>query len=199
MPSTKMSRMLGRATLAVLATILLFGLWPYQPLSSNGIVGWLETLRIPRGLVPPNQVKWLENGPGLQFGDYGSLFSREEFVSEDGKESCSIELWAEPSAQRGNTTVLAFSKSNNPIQFRLRQAGDELVISRRGADEKESGLRERSWVERGLRKKQQLLVTLSSNESGTVLYLNGALAKKFVNFRIMAKDLEGTRVIGDSP
>jgi VanZ family protein len=181
--------MLGRASLAVLGTILLLGLWPYQPLSSNGIVGWLESPRIPQGLLPPNQVKWLENGPGLQFGDYGSIFSKEEFVSAGGKRNCSIELWAEPSPRQGYTTVLAFSKTNNPITFQLRQGGDEVVI----------GGGRRAWSERGLRKKQSFLITLSSDESGTALYLNGALTGKSANVRIVAKDLEGTLVIGDSP
>ena len=199
MPTTKMSRMLGLASLAILTTILLLGLWPYQPLSPNGIASLREALRIPRRLFPANQVKWLENGPGLQFGDYGSIFSKTEFVSAGGKTGGSIELWAELSNQKAPTTMLAFSKNHIPIQFRLRQFGDEVLVDRYGADEKENGGTERAWGERGLHEKQRLLITVSFDESGTVLYLNGALARRFADFRIRAKDLEGTLVIGDSP
>src|SRR5262245_27225093 len=105
MASINMQRMLGAASLAVLALILFLGLWPNRPLSSNGTIEWWTALRLPGGFFASNQVRWLEGERGLQFGDYGSVFSATEFALAHNSRNFGIEVWMEPGIQQGPSTI----------------------------------------------------------------------------------------------
>ena len=196
----RLRKILGWMTLLVLGAILYLGLWPYS-IGSNRGAHWLKT---PNGgefvLFPANEVEWLKDGAGLQFGDYGSIFSKTDFVVAS-KESagCTFEVWLEPAVTEDFTTTLAFSTEENPLQFRLRQLEDSLAVSHDTLDEQHRIHTDKIWVEHVFQAHQRLLITLSSGRNGTAVYLNGKLRRNYPTFHLKATDFTGRLVFGNSP
>jgi len=198
---TRVRKILGGITLVVLATILYLGLWPNNVRSNGGI----HFTKTPQGrrlvIFPPNEVEWLKDGPGLHFGDYGSIFSKTEFAaSPNGADGCTFEVWLAPAVTEDyDTTTLAFSTKENPLQFRLRQLEDSLSVSHDTLDEKHHIHTDKIWVDHVFHERQQLLITLASGSNGTTVYLNGKLRAHHPGFKLKATDFTGTFVFGNSP
>lgn len=194
----KVRRILGVATLLTSAAILYLGLWPYSIRPSTGNHPAPFTSKWT--LVPPNEVAWIRGGPGLHFGDFGSIFSATDFAERaSGSTGCTFEVWLAPAATEDFSTTLAFSEKNNPLRFRLRQLEDSLAVSRDWLDEKRHMRTERIWVDHVFQQEQGLLITLSAGEGGTSVYLNGELHKRFPNFKMKTSDFAGKFVFGNSP
>ncbi len=196
----RVRKILGGMTLVVLATILYLGLWPNDVRSSGGI----HFTKTPQGrrlaIFPPNEVEWLKDGPGLHFGDYGSIFSKTEFAaSPNGADGCTFEVWLAPAVTEDYTTTLAFSTRENPLQFRLRQLEDSLSVSHDMLDEKHHVHTDKIWVDHVFHEHQQLLITLASGANGTNIYLNGKLRASHPGFKLKATDFTGMFVFGNSP
>ena len=193
-------RILGWLTLIVLVLILYLGLWPYNfssPIGAHGRAGG-ESARW--SVLPPNEVEWLKNGPGLHFGDYGSIFSTADFkASSASSEGCALEIWLEPALTEGFATTLAFSTEDNPLQFRLRQYEDSLLVSHDTLDQKHKTHTDEVSVEHVFRKHQRLLITLSSGANGMTVYVNGKPKKSREGFKLTARNFTGRLVFGDSP
>lgn len=194
--------MLGWLTLAVLAAIFFLGLWPFNVRPAD-IVRWLTSSKRQRlALFPPNEVTWLKNGPGLRFGEHGSVFSEVPLrVDSQGGEACALELWIRPTLPNYVTTVLAFTTKQNPLQFLVRQLENSLELSRVVRDEKGAVRKERMVVTRvfPFRKYPWILITISADADGTVVYVDGKRRNNNKNFKMNASDLAGRIVLGDSP
>jgi hypothetical protein len=189
---------LGAAGALTLGATFLLGLWPYQPLSQDGIRTIPQILHGTRSFLPTNDVSWLGTEPGLRFGDHGSAFSKSEFHSAAGASGCAIEIWLEPVSQKGQATILAFSTEETPVEFQVRQVGDQLVLWHpTRLPQKGEG----QWlsVEHAVHIGKKLLITISSDGHETNLYLNGKLARRTPSFSIEPTDFRGTLVIGVSP
>lgn len=191
---------LGWLTLAVLVAILYLGLWPYNfglPTRTPGGSGlkrghWL--------MLPPNEVEWLKNGPGLHFGDYGSIFTTADFrASSVESEGCALEIWLEPARTENIATLLAFSTEDDPLQFRLRQYEDSLLVIHNVLDQKGRLKTNEMEVNHVFRQQQRLLVTVSSGAKRTAVYVNGELKGFREGFRLSAGEFTGRLVFGDSP
>jgi len=197
----RVRKILGGMTLLVLATILYLGLWPNDVRSNGGI----HFTRTPQGrrllIFPPNEVEWLKEGRGLHFGDYGSIFSKTEFAaSPNGADSCTFEVWLAPAVTEDyDTTTLAFSTKENPLQFRLRHLEDSLSVSHDTLDEKHHIHTDKIWVDHVFHEHQRLLITLASGSSGTAVYLNGKLRANHPGFKLKTTDFTGMFVFGNSP
>src|SRR6266702_6626731 len=74
-----MKKILGAVSLLVLCGMLIAGLWPFN-------------------FFPRNDVAWLKNSNGLQFGDRARVYSSRNLEVPDSKEDsfCSLELWLQP-------------------------------------------------------------------------------------------------------
>jgi hypothetical protein len=74
----------------VLLGILVAGLWPFH--------------------APRNEVSWLGDGKGLLFGKHGSIVSASPFkaLASQADNSCSLEIWLEPSRVNSGGMILAF-------------------------------------------------------------------------------------------
>src|SRR5215467_12265541 len=194
-------KILGWLTLATTLVILYLGLWPYNIGSAAGI-HWIKTSNGARRLVifPPNEVEWLKDGPGLHFGDYGSIFSAGDFAAKaTAGTGSTFEVWLEPAVTEDFTTTLAFSKEENPLQFRMRQLEDSLSVSRTRRDAEQEAHNDRIWVEHVFHEHQKLLITLSSGSEGTAVYLNGKLRQNYPQLKLDASDFTGRFVFGNSP
>ena len=151
-------------------------------------------------MLPPNEVQWLQNGPGLHFGNYGSIFTTADFPASSVKsEGCALEIWLEPALTLDVATLLAFSTPDNPLQFRLRQYKDSLLVIHNALDKKGRLQTNEMAVDRVFRQQQRLLVTVSSGAKGTVVYVNGELKGFREEFHLSATEFTGRLIFGDSP
>ena len=191
---------LGWLTIAVLAVILYLGLWPYNfglPTKARGGEPrkgghWL--------MLPPNQVEWLKNGPGLHFGDYGNIFTLTNFpASAAQSEGCALEIWLEPALTEDVATLLAFSTEDNPRQLRLRQYKDSLLVIHDTPDQKHGLHSNEMAVDHVFRQQQRLLITVSSDAKGTTVFVNKERKGFVEGFRLNAGEFSGRLVFGDSP
>ena len=172
--------LLRAACVLVLCGILVAGLWPFH--------------------APKNAVSWLSNRNGLLFGDYGSILSAGEFrpsASKDGP--CSLEIWLQPAATVDSNDIVAFSTEKNPVQFAVAQSGDDLFVTRNVVDPQQHVRKSHLAIDHVFRAGDKLLITITSGPRGTVVYLNGTMAKTSPKFTFGSKDFAGELVIGNSP
>lgn len=164
---------------SVLFGILVAGLWPFH--------------------APENQVSWLSEGGGLLFGDYGSLLSAGAFNVSKSNKGASIEILLEPSLIDDAGTILSFySPNSGSTSFALRQSLDDLALLRKDLRQRHTGRAARIYADHVFRPRMPVFLTVSSSEGGTLVYVNGALARMSRDFRISSEDLSGQLVIGNS-
>lgn len=175
------SKILGRICLLVLCCILVAGLWPFH--------------------APRNQVSWLSNGNGLLFGRHGSAVSASPLKAQmtEGDNSCSLEIWLEPSRIDSGGAILAFFlPESRVVPFALRQSRGGLVLLKHkssGGSVQKPGI----YVGEVFSGLKPVLVTITSSEAGTATYADGTLLKRASDFAISNRDLAGQIVIGSAP
>lgn len=198
-----LTNFLRRLTLVVLAAILCLGLWPFN-------VRWSDILQMTSSkgkgptIFPQNNVGWLNDGPGLRFGQHASIFSdkkRDFTPGANNHGGCALEVWIEPTSPNYVTTVLAFSTERDPLQFRLLQLENSLEVRRQARDSAGRMHIESIVVEHvfPFRKVVRLLITVSSGPDGTTVYVNGRLRRSSKAFLMQPGDLTGRMGFGDSP
>jgi VanZ like family/Concanavalin A-like lectin/glucanases superfamily len=166
--------------LSVLCGILAAGLWPFH--------------------APKNAVSWLNNRNGLLFGDYGSILSSRGFDvigSENGP--CSLEIWIQPAATFDSNDIVAFSTPQSPEQFAVAQSGDDLFVRHTLPIAQDRVRSAHIALDHVFRKGNKLLITITSGQLGSAVYLNGALVKTSPHFALTGNDFTGELVIGNSP
>jgi hypothetical protein len=178
-PSIKNLRVL--CTL-VLCGILAAGLWPFH--------------------APRNEVTWLSQRNGLLFGEYGSIVSAGAFKANRSQadRSCSLEIWLEPSRAGSWGTILAYYwPESRVVPFALRQSLGDLELQRTSQDQFHHAKKTKIYVDDVFSHPKPVVVTISSGESGTTVYADGALVRKSPNLRFSSRDLTGQFIVGNSP
>ena len=165
---------------SVLCAILGAGLWPFH--------------------APRDAVSWLETRNGLSFGHYGSILSSAEFkMTKSSEGPCSLEIGLRPAKTFDSNSIVAFSTTANHLQFRVAQSGDDLFIWRDLPYREHQSRIAHIAIDHAFRRGSDLLITITSGAQGTLLYLNGVLAKQSPEFWLTGKDFTGQLVIGNSP
>jgi len=147
------------ACLCVLGVILTAGLWPFH--------------------VPANQVKWLRDSDGLEFGPHGSAISL-GFIRPRGliNSLATLEVWLEPAHSEASGTILAFDASAHPGEpFSLHQVRDALVIRRNNVDPQGISRTELFDLDRVFHQGTPVFLTVCLDGAGTSVYLNGEFSK----------------------
>jgi VanZ family protein len=140
-------------------------------------------------------VHWLGNQNGLGFDRYGTLLSSRHFeVANSDVSSCSVELWLKPARTWGKGTVLAFYNPLNGRQFSLRQDYINLALHRDTDGSYSTNL----YVEDVFRK-EQALITVTSDGQSTAVYIDGDLAARSSGFTLFLNDLRGQLIVATSP
>jgi glycopeptide antibiotics resistance protein len=173
----------GALSIFLTLGILFLTLWPFNP-------------------FPHNKVRWLTGSDGIQFEWAGVVLSpRPVAQGRDATLSgpSSLEIWLKPSETQYVYTVLDFSEPGNPFRFRLRQYHEGLIVSRDWRDPDGRMKRVKIDLDASLQRGKLTLVTLSSADRGTSLYLDGKLKQTYPNFRFTAGDLSGQIVLGTAP
>jgi VanZ like family/Concanavalin A-like lectin/glucanases superfamily len=164
----------------VLLGILVAGLWPFH--------------------APRNEVSWLSQENGLLFGKYGSIVSSGAFEPDRSQAgtSCSLEIWLTPSLADSSGTILAFFwPTSRVVPFALRQSRTGLAIQHVSQDQLDETAK--IYVSGVFRRRKSVFVTISSGETGTAIYEDGTLLKKFSNFRLSNHDMTGRVIVGNAP
>ena len=172
---------LGAISVAVLGVILTLGLWPFH--------------------VPKNGVAWLRNRNGLRFSRYGTVLSFGVLTMTSAQsEACgSLEIWLQPDRMWDSRTFLTFYVPKNPFQFSLHQSETDLALQTAIQDSEHHTDTVSVRVPDVFRKRGPVFITISSGGSGTVVYIDGVLAKRAPQYRLSPKELTGRLVLGDSP
>jgi len=163
------------ACIAVVIVILCLGLWPFH--------------------APTNDVIWLPNRSGLQFGDYGTVMSAAMFQPPAplGASACSVEIWVEAADAPGGGTILAFYVPGGAPGLLFYQSVHDLLV-------RSGPTRKRQFYVSGIfRPGSPLFVTMTSGSQGTAVYINGKLTATAPHFRLLASDCAGRLLLGDSP
>ncbi len=146
---------------------------------------------------PKNAVTWLANQKGLNFDRHGIVLSSVTFqmTTSDTAASSSLEIWVQPEHVQDSSVFLSFATPEDHEKFLLRQYTSSLILThKKEPDHRVANV----GVENVFRQSKPVFLTVTSDEQGTVVYINGALADKFPHFQL-GKDLTGQLVVGGSP
>ena len=155
----------------------------------------------PFSLRPENRVTWLGNEHGLRFAGAGIVLSPKKLDLPDSSTTVgvSLEIWLEPSQERNSTALLSVSSRANPDQFRLRQAGDALLVWEEPFASSRHSALTAFWVSHVFQAHQRSFIVISSGAYGTTVYANGVPTKRSSTFRVTDKDLSGQLILGSAP
>ncbi len=169
----------GFLCLAIVFGILFATLWPFN-------------------LFPRNRVRWLSQTPGISFADSASIAIANDplrFDTLDGP--CSVELLLRPRDVHADGPILSVYDANRGKQFAVRQWTDGLLVNHN--IDSPGGLRRQKFdVDHAFASETLILVTISSGENGTTVYLNGKHASAFPHFFMTRQDLSGQLTLGNS-
>jgi VanZ family protein len=170
------ARIPGFVCVLVLCGILVLGLWPFHRRK--------------------NAVTWLGNENGLRFGRDATILSSGTFqIGSQDEGSGSLEIWLQPGRTSDANTLLSFSPPENPLQFSLHQYRSSLILQRNIQSERRTAT---IGIEGVFRQITPVFITITSGAKGTAMYVDGALADRFRQFRL-GKDFTGQLVVGTSP
>jgi hypothetical protein len=173
--------LLRAACFFVLCGILVAGLWPFH--------------------APRNNVHWLGAESGVKIARYGSIVSAGEFARHEPgtDDSCSLEIWLAPKRASASGSILAFYRPETQSSpFALRQSIGDASIESLFRGKRQSG-RQKVYVDDLFGNPKFVLLTITSNAAGTVVYADGSLVKTFLKFRFSTEDLTGRLILGNSP
>jgi hypothetical protein len=176
------AKLLAAACVAILCVILVLGLWPFH--------------------APRNAVTWLQNGNGLQFGDYATVLSAGEFKSTapQTETSRSIEIWIKSRSNEDWGMLLAFHTPGVPLQFSLLETEDGgLSLDGAVSAEQHRTRAARVYVADVFRPVKLVFITITSGTRGTQVYADGVLIGTASYFRPLGEDFAGRLIVGDSP
>ncbi len=166
--------------LFVLSGMLVAGLWPFH--------------------APRNEVSWLRGRDGLLLGKHGTIVSASPFEagnSQDG-DSCSLEMWLEPTRVDSGGMILTFYWSANglaPFSARQYPRGG-LVLERES--QSHFAKKTATYVGDVFKSLKPVFVTITSGKAGAATYVDGILVKNFPSFTFSRGDLTGQLIIGNA-
>ena len=161
--------------------VLIATLWPLNPFPRNGVT-------------------WLQGASGLRFENAGLVVSNAPLrPAETQTGSYSLELLLRPASTESMHTILAFYVPARPRQFMVRQWTDGLLVTHDASVDSDRTKTIKFDVDHVFRPGKLVLVTISSGEDGTTVYLDGQLAQSFASFKMSRSELSGEIVLGTSP
>jgi VanZ family protein len=179
MDNVTRKKVLGVMCASVLVIILTAGLWPFR--------------------APKNEVTWISDGNGIHFASHSLILSPNALGLTGLRDatSCSVEIWLQPADADVGGTILAFyAPGTRTVGFSLHQSIDDLLL-RRGTYPRR--VKAKLYIPHLFLKTEQPFVTITSGAQGTVVYVNGALARTSPQFGLTQRDLTGQLVLGNNP
>jgi len=184
--------------MAMIIGLLLAGLWPFE-------------------FSPRNRASWIPEGNGLYFGgqkrfwihSVGSLaYSRPLTVSsawppaKKGEWTIAIEVRPANSETDGIPHFLSMTNKSGEEILYLGQWKTSLIMGWSGSRQESPGRRRNIIVGEALSAERARRLTITSDQTGTAIYVDGALAKRFPEAIVRGEEdtLRGCRImLGNSP
>jgi hypothetical protein len=166
----------------VLLGILVAGLWPFH--------------------APRNDVTWLGERNGLLFGKHGSVVSASPFKAHASQadNSCSLEIWLQPSRIVSGGMILAFYRPDSRVvPFAVRQWATGLALEPEGREGGFFPEKGEIYIGDVFGSLKPVFITITSGEAGTAAYVDGKLVKRVPNFAVSNRNLTGQFVVGGAP
>jgi VanZ family protein len=164
--------------------LLVAGLWPFNP-------------------FPENQVTWLRTDKALEFGGHAVALSSHSVpaVHSNGRAFCSLEIRLQPRFPYLNNsgTLLVFYTPENPLQFRLMQYRDELLVRRDYRNDKNQVKTVEIELEHVFTGNEPVSFAVTSGPAGSVAYRNGVPVGTSTRMGLSCHDFSGQLVLGNSP
>jgi len=110
----------------------------------------------------------------------------------------SMEVWLQPDYTWKTGSVLTIYGSSISRQFRVEQDYSDLVLQLGELDERRADPRRTLRVADVFRRRQFLL-TVTSSEQETLIYVDGHLAARSSEFLISTQDMSGRLIVANSP
>jgi VanZ family protein len=169
-------------TAAVIATVLLLGLWPLR-------------------FHPANDVDWIAARDGISFGQHGSVVSSGaiRIPADYHAGPCSLELWLQPALGSASTSILTFSGPSNPRQFQLTQSLEDLFVIQDRSDSQGRLVSKHIAISPLFEKDRSVFVSISGNSRGTAVYIDGQLRRLSSEVRLTCESLAGNLLLANSP
>ena len=170
---------IGIATLLTMCSVLAAGLLPFE--------------------MPRNDVAWVSQENAVHFGRHGIILSRGILSAITGYGTAiTMEVWLRPSRIWTTGCVLTFYGYSSTRQFRVEQDYADLVLQVGEPDKNTADLHRTLRVTNVFRNKQFVL-TVTSNDRETMVYVNGELAARSAAFRISSIDMTGRLILANCP
>lgn len=175
-------RWLAVACTVVVACILWAGLWPFNP-------------------HPKNQLAWLKDGNGLDFGGHATILSSAAFPAVDlgSGPACSLEIWAQAASVRSEGTLLSFYSPENLVSFSLDQFNKGLSFQRRFREPGGHVAEVHAGILDAFHPGRPSFITITANPPRAAFYLDGILVDRDSRLRLSSRDFTGQLVIANSP
>jgi len=174
-------RALATVLLAVVGIILVAGLWPFR-------------------FFPANNVAWMQNRNGLEFGRNSVVLSRARLdLAGPRWSSISIEIWLRPTGASLANRFLSIYTPENPNQFSMVFYHNLFLTTRSKRDTKGGWVDTTIGVDDVVFPNASIFITITSGSRGSAMYFNGKLARVFPGYLLSGRDLSGQLIFGTSP
>ena len=184
------SKSAGAVSLAVLLTILVAGLWPFN-------------------FFPKNQVDWLPDRDGVRFHGQGIItgpvIDQKEWQRLFRERAITLEIRLRPELETASSPcIVTLYDGKMPDLFTLRQWRSHLVVWSRPddpADRKKGMTFQEIGYRDALPKGQDVFLVIASDRSGTAIYVNGGPAKAYPRRSLLAAApaSDARLILGNSP
>jgi hypothetical protein len=151
--------------------------------------------------APKNDVSWLTDGNGLQFGRYGTVMSVGPFelAESPGDRGWSIELAMQAGKPMARRHFLTFYSPSETDLLSLRQDDDAVVVSTEDKREESAPTSETVYVENVFRKATPVFLSITGSDHGTAVFVDGKLRRSSDRLRLSRHALSGQLILGDAP
>jgi len=165
----------GVILLAICAGMLITGLWPFN-------------------FRPVNNVTWLGDRNGVNFYGYATIIGSDAWNKEQKSlfpdKAISLEIWLHPLKETGSLPhILTLYDEKTPYIFFLGQWKSHLIIRNR-TDDPASRRPGKPYQEMGpsntLQKDRDAFITITSGKEGSVIYINGKLARSYPRNQLLS-------------
>ena len=154
----------------------------------------------PKGFHFKNNVKRLTDSPGIEFGEFGIAYT-DQFIESGEATDFSIEVVIRPgeNSEKVFSHILTIHNGNDDSQLMLGQWGENLIFMN-GDDYENKKRLPRITIDASAYSPTELLLSLTSNNEGTKVYLNGQLARELKDFTLKLPEGAATSriILGNS-
>jgi VanZ family protein len=174
-------RSLGAISVILLLGMLIACLWPFH--------------------APGNTTSWVTAGHGIAFGRHGVLLGSDRLILPGSQEtaSFSLELLLRTDPFRDKGSILGVYSAENPRLFSIGQVHGVLALQGASAADRRLGDGASFQVSDVFAPGKAVFISITSDERGTKVYIDGIFRKAAPGFRITNSMFSGTLVCGTSP